>query len=345
MRRAVDSDRASPRAAQTWPMDSPIVDVLIPPARSTAGLGTTLASLAAQRYPAFRVVVDISLGLETAGALDALFRLLEARGHPVHVEARLSDGGGPVRDLERPGGSAPYLLVVEEGVFLEPDLIGRLVAAIRATPSGFVGSSAVSLGERSERSAGGPAGISFWDGPVRPEVLSAAVQAERRRLHLGANLHDLRERLPRTRDRLYRIADIDGCVLYDTEKLRSIGGLPAAELGSPADDRVGDVGSDVPDPGRVVAQRRLLARHGGAGLFPSGAFRLVPAVAMPAPTVPSGAGGEPAAGKGSRRLPRGPWLHHVCQPRRPIARHRRRVAARRGRHGSASRARPALAPR
>ncbi|MBI2777764.1 MAG: hypothetical protein HYX57_10960 [Chloroflexi bacterium] len=325
-------------------MESPIVDVVIPAARSTAGLGATLASLAAQRYPAFRATVDISPGLEAGASLDALVRLLEARGHPAHLEASASGGGGPIRDLNRLRGSAPYLLVVEEGVFLEPDLIGRLVAAMRSTPSGFVGSSAVSLDARSERAARGPAGISFWDGPVRPEVLSEAAQAERRRLHRGASLQDLRERLPRTRDRLYRIADIDGCVLYDTEKLRSVGGFPAVEPGS-ADHRAGDVGSGLPDPGQGVVQRRLLARHGGAGLFPSGAFRLVPAVAMAAPTVLGDAGGDRPAVEGSRRLSRGHLLLRTRQPRRPIARHRRRVAGRRGRHGSASRVRPALAPR
>lgn len=61
--------------------------------------------------------------------------------------------------------------------------------------------------------------------------------------------------------RLYKLAWAGGCVLYDTAKLRRAGGfefwreLPGEHCGED-----------------VLAQLRLMARDGGCGLLPSGAY-------------------------------------------------------------------------
>jgi hypothetical protein len=65
----------------------------------------------------------------------------------------------------------------------------------------------------------------------------------------------------RERERIYRVAWVGGCVLYDTAKLRESGGfqfwreLPAEHCGED-----------------VFAQQRVMARFGGCGLIPSGAY-------------------------------------------------------------------------
>ena len=88
---------------------------------------------------------------------------------------------------------------------------------------------------------------------------------ERWRLHNAANLVHLAQRLGLREGewRAYKVAWVGGCAMYDREKLLECGGfdfwgeLPPAHCGED-----------------VLAQLRVMARHGGAGLVPSGAYHL-----------------------------------------------------------------------
>ncbi|MCY7275529.1 MAG: hypothetical protein LH702_17765 [Phormidesmis sp. CAN_BIN44] len=106
--------------------------------------------------------------------------------------------------------------------------------------------------------------IEFWEGHVEPETLNPGMpEWERWRLHNAANLYHLQQRLGITpeRSRKYRVAWVGGCVMYDTEKLRNVGGfqfwrdLPANHCGED-----------------VLAQQRVMSRYGGCGLIPSGVY-------------------------------------------------------------------------
>ncbi len=106
--------------------------------------------------------------------------------------------------------------------------------------------------------------IEFWDGPVEPEVVRPGSEAwKRARLHNAANLaHVARSHgVTREADRLYRVAWVGGCVLYDRAALVEAGGF-----GFWKDLPVAHAGED------VLAQLRVMARRGGAGLLPSGAY-------------------------------------------------------------------------
>ncbi|HEX5591439.1 MAG TPA: glycosyltransferase [Candidatus Limnocylindrales bacterium] len=303
-------------------MESPIVDVLVPTAGSAVSLGATLASLAGQRYPAFRVsALAPNSGPADEAHLGALAAVLAARGHAVRLTDADPGTPGARRQALLDLADAPFALVVDDGVFLEPDLMGRLVAAIRSAGCGFVGSAVVDLRFRGEHRVE-EQGIEFWDGPVRPEEIRPGTRGwDRRRLHRGANLEHLRERLPRTRDRLYRVADVPGCVLYDTAKLMGVGGFAFGR----------DRHRDAPQPmgAESAAQLRLIARHGGAGLFPSGAYRLAPTppagTRSPAAAAALSASPRPAAaGRPARRRTRHAVASHLASLR---VRARRRHAA------------------
>ena len=250
-----------------------MVEVVVPEAWTPAGLATTLVSLAGQRYPAFNVASVRPQSEAASSDLAGIAAILEARGHRVRLaDLPATATLGRRRQALLESVAAPYLLVVDDGLFLEPDLIGRLVAAIRSTRCGFVGSAVIDLRYRGEHRVNEQA-IEFWDGPVRAEDVRVGTQAwARRRVHRGANLEHLRERLPRTRDRLYRISDIRGCVLYDTATLRAAGGFAG----------LGQAGDGAPLGLEAAAQLRLLAHSGGAGLFPSGAYRVTRAASEPA---------------------------------------------------------------
>lgn len=246
----------------------PAVDVLVPTYRRPAALAVTLAGLAAQDHPTFRVVVsDQSPDDESASRVPevaSMARVLQAHGHPVdlvrHVPRR---GLAEHRESLLERASSPYVLFLDDDIYLEPTLLGRLVRSLRYAGCGFVGSAVVGLSfldddRPDERS------VEFWDGPVLPEIVSPGSGAwVRHRLHNAANLQHLRDERGGDEGRLYKVAWIGGCVLYDTEKLRSVGGF--------------DFWHDLPPQHAgedVVAQLRVMAQYGGAGLFPSGAYHL-----------------------------------------------------------------------
>src|SRR5205823_307365 len=75
----------------------PSVDVLIPTFARPASLAVTLAGLAAQDYPDFRVLVSDQGPDETTAdrslEVAAISRILEARGHSVSIERHLPRRG------------------------------------------------------------------------------------------------------------------------------------------------------------------------------------------------------------------------------------------------------------
>lgn len=247
------------------------VDVLVPTKDRPAALAATLACLLGQTHRPLRVIVadqgDVGC-LESAEAL-AVVRTLRVRGVPVDVFRNLPRRGmAHQRQALLHRASAPYALFLDDDVLIEPDLVARLVAALAAQACGFVGSFVNS-----------PSGVTStapidqlpddllfepWDGPVRPEImLPDSASWQRYRVHFAAYLHRLCDRLGITKRHplLYRVAWLGGCFLVDVGKLRSVGAFDFWP-----DLPVEHSGED------VVAQLRLMARFGGAGLAPSGAW-------------------------------------------------------------------------
>lgn len=248
--------------------ESPLVDILIPTYRRPAALAVTLAALAAQTLRRFRIVVSDQTEDEPAPVfspeVEAVARVLQASGRSVERHRHLPRRGmAEQRQWLLDRARAPYALFLDDDVYLEPDLVERLVRAIRREACGFVGSGLVGLSHlgdvrRHEET------LAWWIGPVRPERVRPGSPAwDRHRLHNAANLEHLRRRLRSQEDRLYHVAWIGGCVLYDVGKLRAAGGfgfwtrLPEQHAGED-----------------VLAQLHVMERYGGAGIFPSGAYHL-----------------------------------------------------------------------
>lgn len=279
------------------------VDVLVPAFGRPAALAVTLAGLGAQSHRPLRIVISDQTETEPipieAPEVDAVVRVLRRRGIPVqrhrHLPAR---GMAEHRAWLLHHARAPYALFVDDDVLVDPDLVDRLVRAIRRERCGFVGSALVGLSHVGDVRPDEER-IEFWDGPVRPERVAPDSAAwARHRLHNAANLEHLRTRRgdgdhhgeprrehhaeprrdhhgeprrddhgePRRddrRDRLYKVAWVGGCVLYDVSALRAVGGF---EFWRRLPER--HAGED------VLAQLRVMAAFGGAGLFPSGAYHL-----------------------------------------------------------------------
>jgi GT2 family glycosyltransferase len=243
---------------------SPPVDVLIPTYRRPAALAVTLATLVGQTHRPLRIVVSSQspedepvLGAEA----EAVRRVLEAQGRTVEVGRHLPRRGmAEHRQHLLDRAVAPYALFLDDDIVLEPDCVARMLRALRDADCGFVGCAPIGLSysrdERPDEQA-----VEFWDGPVEPERVTPGSTAwARHRLHNAANLHHLRHRLGES-DRLYHVAWVGACVLFDTARLRAAGGFGFWDALPP--DAVGE---------DVVAQLRVMGRFGGAGLFPSGAY-------------------------------------------------------------------------
>lgn len=243
------------------------VDVLIPTFSRPAALAITLTSLAAQSFSDFRIVIsdqtEDSNPLET-GEVQAVLRVLRAHGHPVDLHKHLPRRGmAEQRHFLLEQATAPYVLFLDDDLILEPYVVGATLEAIQEEGCGFAGRAVIGLSYvddvRSEEQE-----ITFWEGPVEPEVVRPDTPAWGRwPLHNAANLYHVEQQLGATPEKQYkyRVAWVGGCVLYDAAKLRDVGGFSFWEELGPR-----HAGED------VLAQLRVMARYGGCGLLPSGVY-------------------------------------------------------------------------
>lgn len=261
-------------------MDELEVDVLVPTCERPAALAVTLTGLTAQTLPRFRVVVsDQSVDGDptTAGEVLTAVRLLRARGRPVEVHRHLPRAGlAEHRQYLLDQARGRYVLFLDDDVLLEPGVLARLLRVIRAQRCGFVGAPLVGLSHLDDVRPHEQQ-ISLWESPVRPETVAPGDPAwARHRLHSAANAWHVAERLGADDEHpvVYKVAWVGGCVLYDVAALRSVGGfsfwtdLPPAHCGED-----------------VLAQLRVMARFGGCGVLPSGAYHLQLPTTVPDRTV------------------------------------------------------------
>lgn len=243
------------------------LDVLIPTFRRPAALAVTLAALAAQTLPRFRVVVSDQTeddDATTYGEVLAPVRLLRVRGRPVELHRHVPRRGlAEHRHYLLEQARAPYALFLDDDVLCEPDVLSRLLAVMEKEGCGFVGMPLVGLSYL-EDVRPDQQRLEVWAGPVTPELVRPGTPAwERHHVHSAANAWHVQQRLGVSADEpvTYKVAWVGGCVLYDVAKLRAVGGfdfwreLPTEHCGED-----------------VLAQQRVMARFGGCGVLPTGAF-------------------------------------------------------------------------
>lgn len=238
------------------------VSVLIPTYDRREALAATLAALAAQTLRDFDVVIadQGEQRVTDSCTIRTLCRLLELHGGGVRVLVNLPRRGiAQQRQFLLDHASGRFSLFLDDDVILEPDALARMVRALREEGCGFTGMPLIGLSYRHDRRPHEQV-LEFWQGRVRPELVRPDSVAWRRHLlHNAANALHAGEGLPG--ERRYKVAWIGGCVLYDTGKLREVGGF---EFWKELPNR--HCGED------VLVQLRLLERFGGFGLLPSGAY-------------------------------------------------------------------------
>ncbi|MGN9811089.1 glycosyltransferase [Micromonospora sp. BQ11] len=247
------------------------LDVLVPTRNRPAELAVTLSGLAAQEgVGEFGVVVSDQSDGEAAyrhPAAATMVRALRHRGHPVLLTRRLPRRGlAEHRAALLAASAARYVLCLDDDVWLEPGALRRLVTAIEELGCGFVGNAVHGLSYDDDVRPETHRHYEEWDRPPTPErIRPGTPEWQRASIHPAANLlHVTRKlRLAPGAWRAYKVSWIGGCVLYDRAKLVDSGGF--------------EFWRRVPDNHQgedVAAQLAVLARHGGAGVLPSGAYHL-----------------------------------------------------------------------
>jgi glycosyltransferase involved in cell wall biosynthesis len=249
----------------------PLVEVLIPTYRRKTGLAVTLASLNAQTFQDFDVVVsdqtpDGEVYLDDF-EIETCVRALEWHGHRVRRFRHLPRRGlAEHRQFLLEQSTARYVHFLDDDVLLDPPVMERLVRTIEAERCGFVGSPATGLqflgDERPHQQR-----IELWEGPVVPEAdfEPGRVPYDRHVVNNAANpLHLERKLCAGGGTVRYKVAWVGGAnVLFDREKLLDVGGFSWWPELPP--DHAGE---------EVLAQWFLIRRHGGCGVLPAGTYHL-----------------------------------------------------------------------
>jgi len=241
------------------------VDILLPTCDRLDSLIFSLGGIAGQSsLPLCRLIVaDQSRESATESrVVQSLCRIIEAGGCPVVWHQRPTRLGiAEQRDFLLKNSSSPYVVYLDDDVFMEPWVIDRLLGTIHEQGCAFVGAFPTGLSYRDDIRPSQQT-IEFWEGRVGPEIVEPGSPSwERAQLHRAANAYHVARTLKPGESRLYKVAWIACCILYDRSKLLEVGGfefwsrLPRYHSGE-----------------EVLVQNLLMRRWGGCAILPSGTY-------------------------------------------------------------------------
>lgn len=244
-----------------------LVDVLIPTYNRVTALTALLTSLYQQTWQDFRIIISDQSGmvdLERSTTLQTLLRMHRTQGRRAAILRNLPRLGiAQQRHFLLQQAVAPYVLYLDDDLILDSRVIEGMVAVLQREQCGFVGRPVIGLSYRHDVSPQQQR-IEFWDGPVTPEKVTPGSPAwQRFQWHNAVNPLHVTEKygISWEHPRLYKIAWVGACVMYDTAKLHGVGGFSFWDR-LPLDH----CGED------VMAQLRVMRRYGGCGVLPSGVY-------------------------------------------------------------------------
>jgi len=243
------------------------VSVLIPTFNRIKALAVTLTSLYYQEESDFDIIISDQSDHDrifSDQSVQTAIRLLRMKGHPVRVLKNLPAlGMAQQRQFLFEQCSSDYALFLDDDVILESYVIGNLLRMIQREGCGFIGSAVIGLSYATDFRPHQQR-IEFWDAGVQPErIIPRSEQWNRYEHHNAANIFHIEKiyGVTRHQPRLYKVAWVGGCVMYDKKKLEEAGAfsfwvnLPKEHCGED-----------------VLAQLRVMQRFGGCGILPSGVY-------------------------------------------------------------------------
>ncbi len=242
----------------------PTVDVLLPTYNRLSSFILTLSGIASQSIRNLHVIIADQSQHPTAQSqeVQCLLRVIEARGGSTEYHHRTQIHGiAEQRDFLLKHATAENVLYLDDDVFMDYWVFEKLLEVLLSEQCGFVGAFPAGLSHRDDVRPQQQI-VEYWDGPVRAEAIDpTSPQWERWQLHRAANLHHVSLSLKPGEFRLYKVAWIASCILYNRTKLLEAGGfsfwprLPRYHSGE-----------------EVLAQNLLMRRWGGCAIMPSGTY-------------------------------------------------------------------------
>lgn len=240
------------------------VDILLPTINRLTSLVMTLSGVAGQSLTDLHVILSDQSDTPAIEepVVRAMLRVIEARGGSYENHYRApSQGIAEQRDFLLRQSTADAVLYLDDDVWMEPWVLETVLRVMAAEGCAFVGAFPTGLTFRADVRPEQQV-LEFWEGPVQPEVVEPNTpQWERWNLHRAANLWHASKRAPAGSVRLYKVAWVASCILYDRKKLFDVGGfsfwarLPRYHSGE-----------------EVLVQNLLMRRYGGCGMIPSGTY-------------------------------------------------------------------------
>jgi GT2 family glycosyltransferase len=243
------------------------IHILIPTYQRVKALAVTLTSLYYQSEMDFDIVIadqsddDV---LKKDQSIQTIKRLLELKGHEVLILKNLPQKGmAQQRQFLLDHSTSKYSLFLDDDLILDSYVVKNMKQTLEKQAIGFVGCAVIGLSYKNDVRPHQQE-IEFWEGEITPEtIVPKSVAWERYRVHNAANIYHVEQKFNATPDNPipYKIAWVGGCVMYDTEKLRDVGGfsfwkdLPAKHCGED-----------------VLAQLRVMKKYGGCAIIPSGVY-------------------------------------------------------------------------
>ncbi len=248
-------------------MKSKDIHILIPTFERVKALAVTLTSLYYQTEKSFDIVISDQSpdnALEQDRTIQTIKKLLKIKGHAVSILKNLPHRGmAQQRQFLLDQSASKYSLFIDDDLILDEYVIKNMKQTLEKESIGFVGCAVIGLSYKNDVRPHQQE-IEFWENGISPEtIIPKSIEWERYRLHNAANIFHVEQNFNATPDNPipYKIAWIGGCVMYDTEKLREVGGfsfwkdLPEKHCGED-----------------VLAQLRVMKKYGGCGIIPSGVY-------------------------------------------------------------------------
>lgn len=243
------------------------IHILIPTYNRAGALAVTLTSLCFQTEKDFDITISDQSAddnLERDASLQTAILLLRSRGHEVSILKNTPPKGlAHQRQFLLDQSGSPFSLFLDDDLILESYVVKNLMNVLEEEGCGFVGAAVIGLSYKNDYRPEQQT-IEIWEGNVTPETIYPNTQSwNRYRVHNAANLLHVQEKMGVSSDApvKYKVAWVGGCVMYRTEYLRDVGGfnfwkeLPERHCGED-----------------VLAQLRVMKKHGGCGVIPSGVY-------------------------------------------------------------------------
>jgi glycosyltransferase involved in cell wall biosynthesis len=244
-----------------------LITILIPTYHRPEALSILLTSLYFQTEKEFKIIISDQSEdncNENSTSLQTVINLHRTRGTSVTILKNLPTRGlAHQRQFLLDHADSKYCLYLDDDLILESFVIKNLKDVLIKEQCGFTGNAVIGLSflndERPDEQV-----LELWEEKVIPETIEPGTEEwQRYKLHNAANIFHLQrhKRFHPESPVSYKIAWVGGCVMYDTEKLRAVGGFSFWK-----DLPVKHCGED------VLAQLRVMKKYGGCGVVPSGVY-------------------------------------------------------------------------